>query len=338
LWQRLEQASTDDSINSYMYQGRLLNVVAQLRNPALIQPAFEKLTQPDLEQKIRPRYEAVLKNVRERSRTVIDRLVQHERAEVRESGVRLLAGFQDPEAMKALRAALQDESSRVRVHAASGLATSKDAAALETLKKLVQDAAPQVGTTAAVALRHYDAKTAVPVLAEVLEDSEATVRGAAIVTLSEFKDSPEAAFALGKLLENEDPQIRGIARNSLQKMETPQAKSILKLPPPEDSVDPIQESRLRTQCSNQLKRIAVAMHNYHETYGRFPPAIGYGPDGKTPHSWRVALLPFMGHAELHKKYNFSEPWDGANNRQLLANMPTAYSEYADGLPLSPGRR
>ena len=324
LWNVLEQASTDDSANARLYRGRLLIVLAQLRNGALIQPVFEKLTQPDLEQKSRPSYEAVLKNLGERSRSSIDQLAQHERAEVRESGVRLLAGFRDPEAIQTLTAALQDESSRVRVHAASSLAITKDAAALNTLENLRQDADPEVRSTAAVALRHYEANTAVPVLAKFLEDSDFNVRGAAIMMLAEFKDSSEATALLGQLLDSEDSQTRGIASFSLKRMQTPEAKNILEQFLLESNADPIGESQLRTQCSNHLKQIGVGLYNYHETHGRFPPAIGYGPDGKTPHSWRVAILPFLGQAELYKQYDFSESWDGPNNLKLLASMPAVY--------------
>ncbi len=44
---------------------------------------------------------------------------------------------------------------------------------------------------------------------------------------------------------------------------------------------------------NHLKQLALAMHNYHDVYHHFPPAVVIGPDGKTPHSWRVELLPFL---------------------------------------------
>ena len=47
-----------------------------------------------------------------------------------------------------------------------------------------------------------------------------------------------------------------------------------------------------------------------------------GPDGKTPYSWRVAVLPFIEQSDLYKQYNFNEPWDGPNNRKLLDKMPT----------------
>ena len=54
-----------------------------------------------------------------------------------------------------------------------------------------------------------------------------------------------------------------------------------------------QQEAQRAQCSNNLKQIAVALHNYHDFYKCFPFAQTYGPDGKPWHSWRMAILPFL---------------------------------------------
>lgn len=39
------------------------------------------------------------------------------------------------------------------------------------------------------------------------------------------------------------------------------------------------------------------------------------------HSWRVLILPFIDGADLYDTYDFSEPWDGPNNRKLIARIP-----------------
>jgi beta-lactamase regulating signal transducer with metallopeptidase domain len=80
------------------------------------------------------------------------------------------------------------------------------------------------------------------------------------------------------------------------------------------------------QSSNNLKQIMVAMHKYVDKNRRFPPAVLYGPDGKTPYSWRVALLPYLGEMEkrLYEQYRFDEPWDSANNRKVLQQTTPAY--------------
>ena len=85
------------------------------------------------------------------------------------------------------------------------------------------------------------------------------------------------------------------------------------------------EAARRAQCVNNLKQIALAMHNYHDVNGRFPAPVLHGPDGKTPYSWRVALLPFLEANDVYKEYRFDEPWDGPNNRKLIPRMPALFA-------------
>ena len=42
------------------------------------------------------------------------------------------------------------------------------------------------------------------------------------------------------------------------------------------------------------------------------------------HSWRVLILEFLESRELYHQYDFSEPWDGPNNRLLIDQMPRFY--------------
>jgi hypothetical protein len=72
----------------------------------------------------------------------------------------------------------------------------------------------------------------------------------------------------------------------------------------------------RMQCSNHLKQIGLALQNYHDQYGSFPPAYIRDAKGKPMHSWRVLILPFIEQRQLYEKYRFDEPWDGPNNSKL----------------------
>lgn len=85
----------------------------------------------------------------------------------------------------------------------------------------------------------------------------------------------------------------------------------------------------RAQSANNLKQIALAMHNFQDTHQHFPAAAVIGPDGKTPHSWRVAILPFIEQADLHKQYKFDEPWDSEHNLKLLEKIPPIYRAPGD---------
>lgn len=80
----------------------------------------------------------------------------------------------------------------------------------------------------------------------------------------------------------------------------------------------------KTQCKNQLKQIGLAIHNYHDDYGSFPPAFVADADGRPIHSWRVLILPYIEQNALYKRYDFSEPWNEPNNIKLQDEMPSAY--------------
>ncbi|MBW3598772.1 MAG: DUF1559 domain-containing protein, partial [Planctomycetes bacterium] len=75
-------------------------------------------------------------------------------------------------------------------------------------------------------------------------------------------------------------------------------------------------------CRNNLKQIAIAMHNYHDTYKTFPAAYVPDENGQPMHSWRMSILPFIESQPIYDQYDFNEPWDGPNNSQLAAMYPT----------------
>ena len=80
----------------------------------------------------------------------------------------------------------------------------------------------------------------------------------------------------------------------------------------------------RSQCKNNLKQIGLALRNYHDQYGCFPPAFVADELGRPMHSWRVLLLPYLDQAPLYKEYRFDEPWDGPNNRKLASTVLSIY--------------
>jgi hypothetical protein len=85
------------------------------------------------------------------------------------------------------------------------------------------------------------------------------------------------------------------------------------------------QSQLSTAEGN-LKTIIGAMQQYHDTWGSFPPAVVYGPDGTTPyHSWRVLLLPYLEQDGLYTQYDRNQPWNSPNNTFVMQQMPAVYS-------------
>ncbi len=74
------------------------------------------------------------------------------------------------------------------------------------------------------------------------------------------------------------------------------------------AVQAVRESARRSQCSNNLKQIGLAMQNYHDTrkeivprYLSWDPANGTDTLGYA--SWPILLLPFMEQSSVYELFN-----------------------------------
>jgi hypothetical protein len=82
----------------------------------------------------------------------------------------------------------------------------------------------------------------------------------------------------------------------------------------------------RAQSQNNLKQMALSILSFNDTYRRLPPAaICDKITGKPLLSWRVILLPYLEQKPLFDEFKLDEPWDGPNNKKLLAKMPDVYA-------------
>jgi hypothetical protein len=95
------------------------------------------------------------------------------------------------------------------------------------------------------------------------------------------------------------------------------------------AVQKAREAASRAQSSNNLKQIALAMHNYHDTNGSLPPQATYDKNGKPMLSWRVMILPYIEQQNLYKQFHLDEPWDSEHNKKILAQMPRLYASPSD---------
>ncbi|MCA9206080.1 MAG: DUF1559 domain-containing protein, partial [Planctomycetales bacterium] len=48
-----------------------------------------------------------------------------------------------------------------------------------------------------------------------------------------------------------------------------------------------------------LNQLTLALHNYHDTFGSFPPAYVADAAGRPIHSWRVLILPYIEQRGLY---------------------------------------
>jgi hypothetical protein len=90
-----------------------------------------------------------------------------------------------------------------------------------------------------------------------------------------------------------------------------------------EAVQRVESASKGLRRANNLRQLALAMHNYHAVYNRMPGDI-CGPDGQPLLSWRVALLPYLGQDQLFKQFNLDEPWDSPRNKALLEKLPDFY--------------
>lgn len=113
------------------------------------------------------------------------------------------------------------------------------------------------------------------------------------------------------------------------------------------AVQQAREAARRSTCKNNLKQIALALHNYHETHRVFPPAAittrvasGSGTSrqwapwleagdtagsgaGFHGTSWMLMILPFVDQSAIYNQWNFNVNVL-ANRAQAEVNVPGFY--------------
>jgi type II secretory pathway pseudopilin PulG len=69
----------------------------------------------------------------------------------------------------------------------------------------------------------------------------------------------------------------------------------------------------RSQSTNNVKQLALALHNYHDVYGSFPPAVVKDDDGNPLYSGRVLLLPFIEQQNVFQAFDKTKAWNAPEN-------------------------
>ncbi len=91
------------------------------------------------------------------------------------------------------------------------------------------------------------------------------------------------------------------------------------------AVQAAREAARRIQCSNNLKQLALGLHNYHDSNRSFPAGgITPGDCCSTPSggNWAIAILPYIEQQPLYNLYNFNRfNEDPANAAVVTKNLP-----------------
>ncbi len=87
------------------------------------------------------------------------------------------------------------------------------------------------------------------------------------------------------------------------------------------AVQSAREAARRMQCSNNLKQIGLALHNYETMIGEYPPGAFWGGNVPTPHkgSILVHILPFIEQQNLYDAFDFEAT---STDGQTFPNDPT----------------
>lgn len=101
------------------------------------------------------------------------------------------------------------------------------------------------------------------------------------------------------------------------------------------AVQQAREAARRMSCSNQVKQIGLATHNFHDTYGEFPYASRDrlpGDDGNTYATGWIQILPFLEQDAVARRWDPEEPrnsttdtdGDGWTNATLQQEIIPSY--------------
>lgn len=80
----------------------------------------------------------------------------------------------------------------------------------------------------------------------------------------------------------------------------------------------------RAVCLNNLKQISLALEEYNEVHGMFPPAYTLDAEGKRLHSWRTLILPYLDQVPLYESIDLGKPWHDPVNTEALNRIPKVY--------------
>jgi prepilin-type N-terminal cleavage/methylation domain-containing protein len=104
------------------------------------------------------------------------------------------------------------------------------------------------------------------------------------------------------------------------------------------AVQAAREAARRAQCTNNLKQLGIAMHNYHDTVGSFPTLLwampANGADSFANNTFRASffqmLLPFIEQTNVYNAINFQIPFAGGpdDGRMNLTALTTYIAGYA----------
>ena len=81
---------------------------------------------------------------------------------------------------------------------------------------------------------------------------------------------------------------------------------------------------IEVSIEDRIRNVASGLIERADAFTRFPHQAIMANDGTPLLSWRVAILPYIGHQQLYDQFNLDEPWNSATNMALLNEIPVEF--------------
>jgi prepilin-type N-terminal cleavage/methylation domain-containing protein len=102
------------------------------------------------------------------------------------------------------------------------------------------------------------------------------------------------------------------------------------------AVQSARESSRRTKCLNNLKQLGIALHNYHDTLGSFPPGyLENGPPLTDRANWITLLLPYHEQAAVFQLYDPTTSTGGGAGNFRLNSTDIPVMQCPSDVPVPP---
>lgn len=84
------------------------------------------------------------------------------------------------------------------------------------------------------------------------------------------------------------------------------------------AVQKVRSAAARAQCSNNMKQLGLAFHNYADSHdSKFPNSYLFDPATPNAHAWGVYLLPYIEQDSLFRLYNLNQIFIAGNNANVV---------------------
>ncbi len=96
------------------------------------------------------------------------------------------------------------------------------------------------------------------------------------------------------------------------------------------AVQKVREAAARLKCTNNLKQIGLALHNYHDTNGNFPeghviPVANGAGNSQLYGSWVRLILPQLEQGAVFTQFNATQSWWTGANQAVRGNKLNGFA-------------